>query len=168
MRKYIFILASLCLALCACKKIDDETIPAMPVNIDLANIGYWTTYGVSGYGSFRYFNTETREPANFPFTAHTYTGFGGVVIICGFDFTTGDYNSVLAYDMACPVERQRDVRISINQDFKAVCPKCGSQYDVCEGAGAPTSGTALSRKIGLRRYSAIARNGGYVIVNTKK
>ena len=163
-KKYAFLLFLAAVALMAgCSRIKDDVIPAMPVGIDLTNIGIWSVYGVNGYGDYRYFNIETGEPKGFPFTATTFTGYGGVVIVCGYDFTTGDYNSILAYDMACPVERRKDVKISINKEFKAVCKACGSTFDVCEGGGAPTSGKALDQKVGLSRYTASKSGGGYFI-----
>ena len=69
--------------LTSCQSVDDERIPAVPVAIRLGDAGRWNTYGVSGFGLCRYFIRQTGEPANFPYTEQTYTGFGGVLLIGG-------------------------------------------------------------------------------------
>lgn len=62
-----------------------------------------------------------------------------------------------------------DVRIYVEGElYEAVCPECGSHYDVTMGGGAPLSGPAASgdHKYGLRRYRCLpSGNGGYVITN---
>lgn len=150
-----------------CESVVDDRIPAMPVSINLSNPGMWNTYGVSGYGIFRYFIRQTGEPGGFPFTEQTYTGFGGVLLIGGMDPFTADTQVPLAYDLACPVECNPNVRVTISGDaFEAVCPQCGSRYDVTMAGGAPVSGPAAqgNPKYGLQRYQCLPSSmGGYVI-----
>jgi hypothetical protein len=158
--------ATLLFTLCAttsCESINDERIPPVAVYIDLSNQATWDTYGVHGYGQHRQFIKQERIPANYPFSALSYTGFGGVLLISG--RSGDDYNSPLAYDLACPVEAKNNVRLSIDQQtFEAYCPKCHSRFDVCENNGAPISGEALSRNYGLQRYKVNpAQMGGYII-----
>ena len=43
------------LALGACDSVDDDRIPPLPVTIRLSNTGLWNTYGVTGFGQYRYF-----------------------------------------------------------------------------------------------------------------
>lgn len=165
--KRILLPAILPALLCAgCHDVDDERIPALPVNINLTDPGMWHTYGVAGYGISRRFIKQLGEPAGFPYLDRTLTGFGGVLLIGGMDPFTTDTNVPLAYDLSCPVERKADVRVRIDPDnFEAVCPVCGSVYDVTMAAGAPLSGPALKSKFGLSRYSCIPRGGGYLITN---
>ncbi|MDD2960638.1 MAG: hypothetical protein PHR45_00965 [Muribaculaceae bacterium] len=149
----------------ACQTIDSYRIPASAVNIKLDNIGLWNTYGVNGYGNYRRFIRSEKQPANFSYTELTYTGFGGVLLISGRDAASGSYNYPLAYDLACPVEAKYNVRVSINANYEAECPKCGSKFNVCEGDGTPISGQALDNHFGLQRYHVIAAElGGYTIV----
>lgn len=154
--------------LTSCQSVDDERIPAVPVAIRLGDAGRWNTYGVSGFGLCRYFIRQTGEPANFPYTEQTYTGFGGVLLIGGMDPYTGETQIPLAYDLACPVECKPDVRVRVNPDnFEAICPVCDSHYDVTMAGGAPLSGPAAqgNPKYGLKRYSCIpTQNGGYDIM----
>ncbi len=93
---------SVVLLMSGCHTVDDERIPAVPVNINLADAGLWNTYGVSGFGLFRYFIPRAGEPAGFRYTANTATGFGGVLLIGGMDPFSTETNVPLAYDLACP------------------------------------------------------------------
>lgn len=158
-------------ALSACNQVDDDRIPSLPVYINLSGAGMWNSYGVPGVGfSQRFINYEgERSPAGFPYNANTYVGYGGVLLIGGIDPFTGDTNVPLPYDLSCPVERSRTVRVFIDSEsLEAVCPVCGSHYDVLTAGGTPTSGPALTgkHKYALRRYQAdIASGGGYIIHN---
>lgn len=159
------IAVALCLMACGCSKVDDDRIPAMPVSINLADAGLWNVYGVSGTGIWRIFVKELGEPSGFHYQANTYTGFGGVLLFGGIDPTDGT-PVPLAYDLACPVECRRDVRVFIDTDSKleAVCPECGSHYDVMTGNGMPVSGEAKKRNFGLTRYQCMpGQLGGYMI-----
>ena len=156
----------------SCQTVDDNRIPNMPVNIAIADVGMWNTYGVSGYGVNRNFiltSSGTRIPAGFPYTTTSATGFGGVLLIEGLDPFTATSSMPLAYDLACPVERKPEVRVKVDAEtYYAVCPVCESVYDVTLGAGAPVTGVAATGtyKYGLKMYSCIASgNGGYFITN---
>lgn len=158
-------------ALFACNQVDDDRIPSMPVQINLSGAGLWNTFGVNGIGVSRNFINQDgdRQPADFHFTATTYTGFGGVLLIGGMDPFTAEPNVPLAYDLSCPVERSRTVRVAVDRDnLQARCPVCGSCYDVIMAGGSPVSGPALTGKpkYALRRYSVdAAGSGGYIIHN---
>lgn len=143
----------------SCDKIDSYRIPYAPVNIELNNDGLWNTYGVHSMGIYNRFIKNDRIPANFSYTALTYTGFGGVLLI------GGPNNDVLVYDLCCPVEVKSTTRVYVNDKLEAQCPVCGSRYDILYLNGSPLSGPALDYKYGLQRYHAIASNlGGYTIV----
>lgn len=82
----------------ACDTIDNDRIPAVPVNIIFSTVATWDTYGVTGaLDSRRFILTRTeREPRNFPYPASSSTGFGGVLLVCDY------YGNPVAYDLACP------------------------------------------------------------------
>ena len=155
--------------LSSCDTIDDDRIPDLPVAINLSTPDYWHTYGVSAYGQSNRFIKTLGEPRNFPYIANTSTGYGGVLLICGFNPYTLEAAVPLAFDLSCPVERKPDIRVNMQPGDvlpDAVCPECGSHYNVVEGGGAPTSGPALQKKYGLRRYECISSGyGGYIITN---
>lgn len=161
-----YVLSALMFAftLCSCEKIDSSRIPSYSVYLPLDSQALWDTYGVHSYGESRRFIRDLKQPSNFAYTALTYTGYGGILLVSGLDGQ--DYNSPLAYDLACPVEVSPDVRVHIDSDtFEAVCSKCGSRYDVCEGRGRATSGIANQRHYGLTMYHVVpATYGGYTII----
>ena len=159
------------LILAGCDSVDDERIPAYAVSVNLTGTGIWNSYGVAGFGSHRRFiKTATlREPSNFPYSATSATGFGGVLLINGMDAFTTQADVPLAYDLSCPVEAKADVRVKVEGEaYDAVCPVCGSHYDVVTGGGTPLSGPAAEgdRKYALRRYRCLpGPDGGYLITN---
>lgn len=161
------LISLLCAAgLASCGSDSPGHFPAMPVAINLADPGLWNTYGVFALGQTRSFIKAQRQPSGFAYTDATYTGLGGVLLICGIDGLTGQTGVPLAYDLSCPVECNADVRVAVDPDsFEAICHKCGSHYNVYEAGGASVSGKAVEEKIsGLRRYSCRPSSmGGYTI-----
>lgn len=132
----------------SCHHLDDDRVPPAPVLIQFNSVADWDVYGVSGAMSWRRFIKSERLPLNFPYTAMSATGFGGVLLCC-------DVNgNPVAYDLSCPVECRSDVRIYIDEDaLVAECPKCHSTYDVFSLWGHPLSGEAAECGYGLRRYT---------------
>lgn len=150
------------LAASSCHHIDDDRIPPAPVYLQFNTIGDWNVYGVSGAGVHRHFIKELRQPAGYPYTALSATGFGGVLLI-------GDvHGQPVAYDMCCPVECRSDVRIQVVQaDLVAECPKCHSTYDIVTNYGYPLSGPAAEKGYGLQRYYVHAGNNGEYRIVTR-
>ncbi|MCM1517306.1 MAG: hypothetical protein NC117_01515 [Pseudoflavonifractor sp.] len=144
----------------SCESIDDERIPPVSVRIDLSNIGLWHTYGVPGALDHREFirNATPPVPIDFPYTALTYTGFGGILLV-------GDISGApVAYDLACPVECKADIRIRVDAAASdAYCPVCGSHYDIFSNRGYPTSGPAAKDRYGLQVYHVTPKDDGYII-----
>ena len=158
---YIYIMCMALVMLVSCTEISDNAVPAYPVSINLSTAGYWQTYGVHSPGAYRIFVKNDRIPANYPYTANTYTGYGGVLLVS--DIYA---NSPVAYDLSCPVERRQDVRIGMDANtYEAVCALCGSRYDVMGGWGTPISGKAFTQKVGLSKYSVVKKGAGYNILN---
>ncbi|MCH5232485.1 MAG: hypothetical protein J1E78_02520 [Muribaculaceae bacterium] len=155
----------------SCDSVDSDRIPNQPVNISLENSGLWNTYGVSGFGSFRNFilSSDVKLPSGFPYTSTSATGFGGVLLIEGLDPFSGSSTALMAYDLACPVERQSNVRVVIDdENYMARCPVCESVYDVTMQRGAPIGGMAATGKYkyALKSYRCVASvSGGYLITN---
>ena len=164
---YMVIVGVMIIALASCDDIKNSRTPVWPVNINIGTTGQWVTYGVHAYGEYRMFNKSLGLPTNpsYPYTANTYTGFGGVLLILGYNFTTNDYSTPMAFDLSCPVENTPDTRVKIDaNNYDAVCPVCGSHYSVIEGGGTPLSGPALQKKYGLQRYRVTkTTTGGYII-----
>lgn len=168
----LFLALQVSIILGGCQSIDNERIPNMAVNVSLAEPGIWNSYGVSGFGSHRNFIYRPgapSQPTGFFYKTGSATGFGGVLLIEGMD----PYNTLgvypLAYDLACPVERNPDIRVYIdNENYVAVCPECNSTFDVTMAGGIAISGEAarVKPKYGLRAYEVIpSGSGGYFITN---
>lgn len=155
-----------------CESINDSRIPAMPVMINLSDRGMWNAYGVSGFGDFNYFVFQSgspREPAGFPYTETSATGYGGVLLIEGVDPFSTEAGVPVAFDLSCPVEKSPVIRVAVNpSNYEAICPVCDSHYNVTTGAGAPVSGEAVTLHYGLKRYYCHPTTlGGYIITNTQ-
>lgn len=87
------------------------------------------------------------------------TGYGGLLV---FRTTEG---SIFAYDLCCPYEDNREVKVNPTDNGKAVCPKCGSVFVTMYGLGTAESGPSNES---LQIYSVkknLNREGVFVITN---
>lgn len=156
MRKLLTYLL-LTLTLFSCDTLDDNRVPLRPVNIVFATEANWQIYGkVTGALMYNEFIKDLNEPSYFPWLASTYTGFSGVLLVCD------AFGTPHAYDLCCPVENKQSVRVKISKDDEmlAVCPECGSKYNVFSLYGHPVSGPAVNRKYALRPYRVESGLGG--------
>jgi len=124
------VLAAFCFA---CENNYISPIPDMPVVLDIVIMSDAPELNV--IGGFK----EFVEPKS----AFQYLGYGGIVVFRSFD------DNFVAFDMACPYEIKRDVRVAVDMSGVAVCSVCGSKFDVGYGTGMPSQGPA---KYPLRRY----------------
>ncbi len=133
----------------SCRHADDDRIPWADVRISFNSPAEWEIYGTPAAMDYQRFVRPERIPADYPYTALTYTGFGGVLLVADVMGTPQ------AFDLACPVEVRYDVRLFINDDFKAECPVCHSTYDVFLNYGTPLSGPAAQKGYSLKRYRVV-------------
>lgn len=157
----LFLLPILAL-LGGCEHVDFDRVPPMNVRLSFDTQAEWTKYGTPGALDHRQFILQgnSRIPSDFPWTALTYTGYGGILLV-------GDISGApYAYDLCCPVELKRDVRVEVDEEsYEAVCPKCGSHYGIFSNYGMPLSGEAKKLNRGLRRYTVgPGLNGEYMVV----
>lgn len=142
-------------AISSCNRLDDDRIPPAAVNLTFNTVAEWNTYGLGGAMDWCRFIKEERIPSRYPYTALSYTGFGGILLVMDV------YGSPCAYDLACPVECRQTTRVQIDtESLLAECPVCHSTYDVFSLHGHPTSGPAADKGYGLRRYSVGPGRGG--------
>lgn len=155
-------IAALAIIAGGCKKLDNNRIPPAPVYISFPTEDVWRIYGVTATPDFRYFIKSERKPANYPYTALSQTGYGGVLLVCDV------HNQPQAFDLACPVEANPTVRIKVDTDkADAFCPKCHSRYSIYTNGGTPTSGPALDDGYGLERYYCGRSQGGEYMTVTR-
>lgn len=145
----------------SCSDVNDERIPYVSVRIEVSsaqrtNPAWWPAAPAE---SVQFLTPD--YPSGFPYTISSYTGYGGVMVVCGYDY--GYY----AYDMACPVEREANVRIYVDENMDGRCKVCGSTYDLFWGSGAPKTGEASTQGYALRKYniSYISSNDSYIVSN---
>ncbi|NDW10622.1 hypothetical protein [Dysgonomonas sp. 520] len=84
---------------------------------------------------------------NKPRNKEEYLGYSGLIIFNN-DNALGD-GKLKAYDQMCPHENQANIKITPTEDFKAVCTKCNSMFDLIYN-GIKLSGPS---KYSLYRYS---------------
>lgn len=143
----------------SCHSVDNHRLNVGYVRLTFLTVGDWNIYGVSGAGQHKRFIMSEKIPAGFPYTALSGTGLGGILLCT--TYTT----EPVAYDLACPVERRSDVRVFINEDNQAECPKCHSVYDVFELLGHPVAGPAARDGFGLEVYHVgPGPQGEYMVV----
>lgn len=168
MRRFLSLaaLAAALLSVSGCYSIDidDDRVPRMAVYVPFTTEADWHTYGVGGALDSRIFIREERIPANYAYPDYSYTGYGGLLL------TMDINNQPLVFDLACPVERQPGVKISISRETNlAYCSQCGSTFDVFSTAGglagAPVEGIALAEGYALRRYRVVfGADGRYALL----
>lgn len=148
--------------LAGCHRLDDQRIPPAPVRLQFYTVAEWTTYGVVGALSHKRYIKDQRIPSDFPYTALSQTGFGGLLLV-------GDIlGAPRAYDLACPVECKSDVRIVVDDEtLNACCPKCGSVYSIFSNYGQPISGPAAELGYGLQKYYVGAGSQGEYMIVTR-
>ncbi|MCL1934131.1 MAG: (2Fe-2S)-binding protein [Candidatus Azobacteroides sp.] len=148
MKRIIFFLLFIGVAF-SCEKEYYTSIPNYPVNIEL-----------------RLENMDSELNAKLAYKKITQpryavekTGFGGVLVINGMGENPVN---LFAFDLACPVEAQRNVLIvPDNSGITATCPKCGAVFTIANGTGRPESGT----KYYLKSYRVIGNGLQYTVTN---
>ena len=82
-------------------------------------------------------------------------GFAGILVVHNM---LGEYK---AFDRACPYEINAGVTVEVdNEVLYAVCPKCGTTYEIGIGPGVPNG----SSKHGLRQYSVISNGNNKLVI----
>ncbi|MBQ0007351.1 MAG: hypothetical protein KBT40_01340 [bacterium] len=118
-----------------CEKVNEESpVPKYPVSYSIDYLIYAPILDTQG----GYYVVTT------PTEYNQYLGFSGLLIFHGFD------DRFYAFDLCCPYECNREIRIVPESTGRATCPECGSEYDIGFGTGRPTKGP--STKV-LRRYN---------------
>lgn len=136
MRKFISLLILFCAL--SCTQTEHSYFPSYPVYLELdLTFEDKDLNGVMAYKEYILGKTSGL------FGSRDRTGLGGVLVYHSVD----GYH---AYDLACPNETQASVRVEMDDDaIYAVCPKCGSKYNVFEGYGSLVEGPATR---GLKQY----------------
>jgi hypothetical protein len=149
MKRILFLLLFASAAF-SCDKQYYTSIPNVPVNLDLNLAGLDTKLNAKlAYEIF----TKPR-------VALDQLGYGGILVINGI----GEKQvNLFAYDLACPVEAQPNIRIIPDSTgITAHCPKCGTVFNIANGLGDPKSG---GTKYFLKSYRVFGSGMQYTVVN---
>lgn len=153
----ILLVVAMMVSAMGCEFAEYDRLPAAPVRIEFGNAAVWGVFGVTAYPDHCEYIKEEHLPRGFTYVANSYTGYGGVMLVCD------PVNRVHAYDLACPVERTANIRIDFdNIDLVLRCNTCGSTYDV--STGAPMSGRAYDNGYYLQPYMVSFSPMGGVLV----
>ena len=131
----------------SCQKELRSSIPSCEVYIETTVSEYAKLQTPNSSVSYIY-TPGMSVPSNYRF------GYGGVLIYRDLD------GKVRSCDLACPVEASRTVRVEVRMPY-AVCPVCGSKYDLSWGFVAPVAGPA---KEALRIYDNIRIKANSIVV----
>lgn len=87
-------------------------------------------------------------------------GFGGILVINGIGI---ENINLYAFDLSCPVEAKRNIRVQPDNEGYCTCPECGTKYYIGNGSGRPENGESGYL---LRPYRIIdTGNYSYRVVN---
>jgi nitrite reductase/ring-hydroxylating ferredoxin subunit len=144
--KRILIIGCLILWIFSCKT-EENPIPSYPVylNLDLT----FEDKVLKAIPAYKEFTNR-----NINIALGERIGYGGVLVV---HTLLDEYK---AFDRACPYEASANVTVQVDEEILyAVCPKCGTKYEVGLGSGAPDG---VGRH-GLRPYNTML-NGSKLIV----
>ena len=119
-----------------------SSIPSYPVSLQLNLTSTYPTFKNST-NQFLLFEKRVNETDRI--------GYGGILVCTGISLDDSGNTIYYAFDMACPYEAKKDVRVYPVKDGlgEVKCEKCGSVYNVGYGFGDPASGPATEI---LKRY----------------
>jgi hypothetical protein len=138
------------LAMCACDEPPTSPIPSGSVNIEL-NLNFADSDLVPALATKSF--TQPRLTTD-------RLGFGGVLVVNGYS-SNGSLN-LYAYDLACPHEVNRNVRVIPGDDGTAHCEKCGSVFLTMWGTGLPEKNSPTKHP--LRSYTVRPLGGNQFVV----
>lgn len=145
----------------ACKDEYLSSIPDAPVNLTCDLTNYFvqlTTPGQFSLVTKISGGYQISFPGKTPLAIRgeatnkeVYLGYGGLII------GNSSFSGYCAFDATCPVEASRKAILAIKNDGlgTAVCPKCGSEFDLNNG-GIPVKGESKER---LKQYKASLVSG---------
>lgn len=121
----------------------EDLLPNSPVYLyfSLGDARYTDLNSLGGYYAF------TTKP-----TLTSYIGNGGILVVHSLSPLDTSY-PFAAYDLYCTYEKNVCV-IPQKGGLYAICPKCGSKYDISSGFGNCVSGPAKQLRVYKTYYSA--------------
>lgn len=140
MKRPVVVLLLILLSAVACvDKTEEFTIPFAPVNFEV----HLASYDVELRNALAYkVFTEAERRRN-----TDRFGFAGLLVVSD---VTG--NLLFAYDLCCPYEDNKSIKVLPDGNGKAECTSCGSVFVTMYGQGSVVKGPASQS---LQRYRII-------------
>lgn len=140
------------LSFCA-EEAPRATVPFAPVSflVDLNGLDH----SLNSPLSYKVYTEQDRRSDEDRF------GFSGLLVVSANTTETVLY----AYDLCCPHEKRRDIKVVPGDNGTAACPACGSMFVTLYGFGAVEAGPASEP---LQKYRIIpfpSRAGAYRVMN---
>lgn len=151
-----FLSCLLVLLALSCTKTIETTIPYCPVYLELD-----LTFQDRALKEMQAYKIYTQSNID---QDGERTGFGGVLVYHGLNNNGGAGEAYYAFDAACPYEAQVNIKVEVDENrIYAICPKCGSKYEILNGIGNPIEGpsknylqqypvTPMGNKLYIRNY----------------
>lgn len=131
------------LTLLACTDTIETRIPGRMVNLELD-----LTYQDKELNAIQAYKIYTRANID---QANEQTGFGGVLVYHG--LSSSGTGAFFAFDAACPYEASASVTVEVDESaVYAICPRCGSKFELLNGIGNPVEGPSAEAKYRLQPY----------------
>lgn len=89
----------------------------------------------------------------------TQLGYSGVLVVNGFSATTGG-TQYYAYDLCCPHEAEKNIKVKADNTGWAQCPECGTKYEIAYGSGTPSDGPS---EFALTKFNVTQRGSELLI-----
>ena len=147
--KYIVLIVVLVFATISCGSDESlNTIPIEPVRFEV-NLKKSPDKNLRTPGNIVTFTQ--------PRLATDMIGYSGLLIVCSAVPITSSVYQLYAYDLCCPYEKQRPIKVVPQSDGTVKCSHCGSVFEIFNGLGNVKSGPA---KDNLQTYYARFSNTG--------
>ncbi len=140
MKRPVVVLLLLLLLFVACvDEAGEFTIPIAPVNFEIHLVSY--DVELRNALAYKIFTEEARRRDTDRF------GYAGLLVV-----TDAAGSTLFAYDLCCPYEDNKNIKVVPVGDGKAECPSCGSVFVTMYGQGSVAQGPARQS---LQRYRVI-------------
>jgi hypothetical protein len=140
------------LSLIACEKTPENPVyGSVYLRLDLQN----RDKALRGVPSYRTYSLS-KPGVDYNPQINERIGLGGLLVV------RTPFDTWAAFDLACPNEPtpNQNAIVEVDEDgINAVCPRCGTKYQIFDGTGIALEG----KKFGLRSYNvAVSGNTGVV------
>ena len=130
----------------SCNKVNVSNVPYARVYLTL-DLRYQDK-DLVGLLNFK----EITQPRN----AGEMVGYSGVLVVNGYD------DQYYAFDLCCPNEANKSIKVEADNTGYAQCPKCGAKFEIALGTGRPDNGVT---EFALTRYMVTRRGQELIIQN---